>query len=176
MVLCKCFLIAGFAFAGSFVNAQKIEASQNIANNKSQNVKGKMTTLSTYLFLNGNCKQAMEFYKSVFEGELTMTEVGNSPMKSYFPEAMHKKIVNARLTSSVVDISASDWLRPNQTPVQGNLICLYLSGGTSEELKNFFKRLSDGATITDPLIEKPYGTYGALNDQFGIRWMFHADK
>ena len=135
-----------------------------------------MTTLTTYILLKGNCREAMEFYKSVFGGTLSMTEVGASPMKAYFPEAMHKKIVNARLVGSNVDISASDWLRPNQTPVQGNMVCLYLSGGTQEELKTFFARLSVGAEVTDPLTEQPFGTYGALNDQFGIRWMLQADK
>ena len=134
-----------------------------------------MTTLTTYILLNDSCKQAMEFYKSVFNGELSMTEVGNSPMKVYFPEAMHHKIVNAKLTSNAIEISASDWLRPSQTPVQGNTVCLYLSGGTPEELKTFFTKLSDGAEITDPLTEQPFGFYGALNDKFGIRWMFQTN-
>ena len=133
------------------------------------------TTLTTYLLLNGTCKQAMEFYKSVFNGELTMTEVGESPMKDYFAETMHKKIVNAKLVSKALTISASDWLRPNQTPVQGNTVCLYLSGGTPDELKTLFNKLKEEADVTDPLTEQPFGIYGALNDKFGIRWMFHTD-
>ena len=153
--------------------AAKIHNKENPLTQKSN---AKMTRLTTYLLLNGNCKQAMEFYKSIFNGELTMTEVGQSPMKGNFPETMHNRIVNAKLISPIVEISASDWLRPNQTPVQGNMVCLYLSGGTVEELKNLFSKLSDGANITDPLVEQPFGTYGALNDKFGIRWMFHADK
>ena len=100
-----------------------------------------MTTLTTYLLLNGNCKQAMEFYHSVFGGELALTKVGDSPMKSVFPETMHDKVVNAKLAAPNVSISASDWLRPNQTPIQGNMVCLYLNGGTSEELKAFFEKL-----------------------------------
>jgi len=51
-----------------------------------------------------------------------------------------------------------------------------LSGGTLEELKTLFKRLSDGAEVTDPLKEQFFGTYGALNDKFGVRWMFQTDK
>ncbi|MEO8231117.1 MAG: VOC family protein, partial [Ignavibacteriota bacterium] len=148
----------------------------NCATNSKSDIKksitnNNMTTLTNYLLLNGNCKQAMEFYKSVFNGELSMTEVGNSPMKAYFPETMHSKIVNAKLTSNRIEISASDWLRPSQTPVQGNTVCLYLSGGTPEELKTLFTKLSEGAEITDPLTEQPFGFYGALNDKFGIRWM-----
>jgi len=43
-------------------------------------------------------------------------------------------------------------------------------------LKALFERLSEGADVTDPLEEKFFGTYGALNDRFGVRWMFHANK
>jgi PhnB protein len=151
-------------------------ATRTNTNKHSQKINTKMTTLTTYLLLDGDCKQAMEFYKSVFGGELIMIEVGNSPMKNYFPSTIQQKIVNAKLVSSIVNISASDWLRPNQTPVKGNMVCLYLSGGTTEELESLFSKLSLGADITDPLIKQPFGMYGALNDKFGIRWMFQTDK
>ena len=135
-----------------------------------------MITLTPYLLLDGTCKAAMEFYQSCLGGELTLTLVGNSPMKAVFPAAMHHKVVNARLISSSIVISASDWLRPQQTPVQGNTVCLYLSGGSYAELKVAFDKLAEGANVTDPLKEEAFGTYGALNDKFGIRWMFHAGK
>lgn len=131
---------------------------------------------STYLLLDGRCKEAMEFYKSCFGGDLIMTTVGESPMKGVFPESMHNRVVNAKLVSGNINISASDWLRPSQTPVQGNTVCLYLSGGTYSEIKSLFDKLSSGATITDPLKEEPFGVYGALNDKFGFRWMFQTAK
>ena len=95
-------------------------------------------------------------------------------MKDQMPPATQEKILNARLKSNIADISASDWLRPDRTPIQGNTVCLYLSDGTPEELKEFFDKLSDGAVVTDPLKEMFLGTYGALNDKFGVRWMFQA--
>ena len=75
-----------------------------------------MTTLTTYLLLDGTCQQAMQFYNSVFGGTLSYTSIGDSPMKHYFSETMHNRIVNARLLSDNMRISASDWLRPNQKP------------------------------------------------------------
>ncbi len=51
-----------------------------------------------------------------------------------------------------------------------------LSGGTFEELNALFERLSEGAEVTDPLKEQFFGIYGALNDKFGVRWMFQTDK
>ncbi|MEP7323413.1 MAG: VOC family protein [Saprospiraceae bacterium] len=135
-----------------------------------------MIHLSTYLLFNGTCKQAMEFYKSCFGGELTLSSVGQSPMKKMFPDSMHSKTLNAKLISENFDISASDWLRPTQTPVKGNMVCLYLSGGKPQQLKALFNKLSEGAEITDPLKIEAFGTYGALNDKFGVRWMFHTDQ
>ena len=135
-----------------------------------------MTTLSTYILFDGNCRQAMDFYKSCFGGELAQTSVGESPMKNMFPEAMHQKIVNAKLVAKNVDISASDWLHPGQTPVKGNMVCLYLTGGKPAQLKVLFDKLSAEADVTDPLKQEVFGMYGALNDKFGIRWMFHTDE
>lgn len=133
-------------------------------------------TLTTYLFFNGNCKEAMEFYSSCFGGKLTQTPVGQSPMKSFFPDSLQNRIVNARLVNETVDISASDWLRPAQTPIQGNMVCLYLSGGKPGHLKDLFDKLSTGANVTDPLKQQSFGLYGALTDKFGVRWMFHTDQ
>jgi PhnB protein len=130
--------------------------------------------LTTYLLCDGNCKDVMAFYHTVFSGDLTLTTVGDSPMKDAFPASMHARVVSARLKSQVVDISASDWLRPAEKRIRGNAVCLYLSGGDPDETKSLFSKLSEGADITDPLSAQPFGLYGALNDKFGNRWMFHS--
>ena len=135
-----------------------------------------MTTLTPYLLFDGSCHKAMEFYKSCFGGDLTATKVKDSPAKDYMPAVQWEKTINARLKSGNVEISASDWLRLDQTRVPGNTVCLYLSGGTSRELKALFEKLSEEAEVTDPLKDVFYGLYGALNDKFGVRWMFQAAK
>jgi PhnB protein len=164
-------LLAGIAFIiYAFISKPVIE------NTKPPKKENNMVTLTTYLLLNGNCREAMEFYQSCFGGELTMTSVGNSPMKNMFAAGMHNRILNAKLVCGNITISASDWLRPLQTPVQGNTVCLYLDGGSYSQLKGLFDHLSAGGDITDPLRQEVFGTYGALNDKFGIRWMFHTDR
>ena len=132
--------------------------------------------LSTYLLFDGDCKPAMEFYRSIFGGELTLTTVGESPMKGAFPPSLHSRVLNARLKSAFADISASDWLRPNEKRINGNTISFYLSGGTPTETTALFRKLSEGAEVTDPLSEQPFGLYGALTDKFGMRWRFHSRK
>ena len=166
-------------FVGSAVSATVLAAlpARPMADSKTQKMVGnEMITLTPYLLFDGKCQQAMEFYKSCFGGELTATKVKDSPAKDFMPAVQQEKILNARLRSGKLEISASDWLRPDQTPIRGNTVCLYLSGGTFEELKTLFERLSEGADVTDPLKEQFFGTYGALNDKFAVRWMFQTDK
>ena len=133
-----------------------------------------MTMLTPYLLFDGMCADAMAFYHARLGGELSMTRVGESPIKDHVPPGLHNKVLNARLKGGGFDISASDWMIPDRKPVQGNTVCLYLSGGTRDDLRRLFDALSDGADITDPLREMPF-LYGALNDRFGVRWMFHAE-
>jgi PhnB protein len=135
-----------------------------------------MTSLTLYLLFDGNCRQAMEFYRSCLEGELTLTLVKDTPAQERMPESQHNKVLNARLRGSNVDISASDWLLPGRTPVRGNTVCLYLSAGSFQDLKSLFEKLSEEGDVTDPLSQQFFGTYGALNDKFGVRWMFHTQN
>jgi len=133
-------------------------------------------TLTPYLLFDGSCHDAMQFYHSVLGGELTHTKVKESPARDHMPAFQQEKTINAHLRSNAIEISASDWLMPNRTPVRGNTVCLYLSGGAPGDLKSLFQKLSDGADVTDPLKEMFFGTYGALNDKFGVRWMFQSNK
>ncbi|MEP7342440.1 MAG: hypothetical protein ABI977_32230, partial [Acidobacteriota bacterium] len=70
-------------------------SNENVEKAEKQKPKKNMATLTTYLLLNGNCKPAMEFYKSVFGGELTMAKVGETAMKDAMPPTMHDKVINA---------------------------------------------------------------------------------
>lgn len=130
--------------------------------------------LTPYLLFEGSCAPAMEFYHSVFGGDLKVLKVKDSPAKDHMPAFQQEKILNAQLTSGALSVSASDWLMPNRTPAHGNMVCMYLSGSSAAEMKSTFARLSEGAEVTDPLMEQFYGLYGALNDRFGVRWMFLA--
>jgi PhnB protein len=162
-------------FAALAVPAAIIAASTTFS--KASTANGdQMTTLTPYLLFDGACHDAMRFYKSVFGGDLTSTKVKDSPAKDHMPAYQQEKTINARLRSDSIEISASDWLMPNRIPIRGNTVCLYLSGGSFEELKNLFAKLSEGANITDPLKEMFFGAYGALNDKFGVRWMFQSNK
>jgi PhnB protein len=166
-------------FAASAISTLAIAAlpSHSGADTTTQKLKGDaMTTLTPYLLFDGNCHEAMEFYQSCFGGELMIMKVKDSPVKDRMPAVQLEKTINARLRSGKLEISASDWLMPDRARISGNTVCLYLSGGKLPELKALFEKLSQGAEVTDPLQEQFFGFYGALNDKFGVRWMFQADK
>lgn len=135
-----------------------------------------MTKLTPYMLFDGTCGEAMEFYHACFGGELTLTRVKDSPASKQMSPAQQEKVLNAHLSAGLMEISASDWLAPNETPLRGNTVCLFLNGGTLQELKALFDKLSQGASITNPLQEVFFGVYGALNDRFGVRWMFQTDR
>jgi PhnB protein len=144
-------------FIGSALSttARAALATHSIADAQMQAMKGdEMTTLTPYLLLDGKCQQAMEFYKFCFGGELTLTKVKDSPIRDQMPAVQQEKVLNARLRSAELETSASDWLRPDRSPIRGNTVCLYLSRGTLQELKALFERLSEKAEVTDPLKEQ----------------------
>jgi len=135
-----------------------------------------MNTLTPYLLFDGNCREAMEFYHSCLGGELNLTLVKDSPAAGQMPAFQHNKVLNAHLLAGPMQISASDWLALNETPVRGNTVCLFINGGSPAELKALFDKLSPGAQVTNPLKEVFFGMYGALNDRFGVRWMFQTKQ
>ena len=133
--------------------------------------------LTPFLLFDGNCAEAMTFDRSCLGGELTITTVGDSPMRGQHPPEQQHKVVNARLTNSPIEISATDWLHPTRVPKPGNTVCLYISEATYAQLGDLFTKLSEGSNpdLLDPLRTMPFGSYGALTDKFGIRWMFQGE-
>ena len=177
-VLLVAFLLVTLFGGSSRTSLAYVSSGASLQNSPSKASAAPQSTmqLSIYLLFDGDCKPAMEFYRSVLGGELTLTTVGESPLKSAFPAALHSRVLNARLKSASVDISASDWLRPNEKRINGNAISVYISSGTPSETTTLFRKLSEGAEVTDPLTDLPFGLYGALTDKFGMRWRFHSQK
>ncbi len=137
-----------------------------------------MINLTPFLLFDGNCAEAMTFYKACLGGELTLTKVSETPMKDQVPPAKQDKIINARLKSGVIEFTATDWLHATRTPRQGNMVCMYINGGTYPELRAIFDKLSEGAdqNLLDDLRDLPFGSYGHLADKFGVHWFFQGDK
>ncbi|MEV4126168.1 VOC family protein [Nocardia sp. NPDC049707] len=123
---------------------------------------------------NGNARQAMEFYRQVFGGELEMGTVADFGS----PDAPNAdKIMHSRLDTPVgYTLMAWDFPddRPGHPPYQpGNNVAVFL-GGDDGELRDYFQKLSVGGTVTLPLETQVWGDEaGSLVDRFGISWMFN---
>ena len=104
-----------------------------------------MTALTPFLLFDGNCRQAMEFYRFCLGGELILTVVKDTPAKERIPASQHDKVLNARLKGSNVDVSASDWLRPHRTRVRGNTVFSVSAEGHMRNYGRYSKNSPRGA-------------------------------
>ena len=120
----------------------------------------------------------MTFYHQCLGGELTLTKLGDTPMKAQFPKEKHKRVINAHLKSGNIEISATDWMAsPEFDPVQGKTYAIFVIGNTYGELKAVFDKLKDGDNNErlQELHEMPFGIYGQFYDRYGVQWIFKGE-
>lgn len=128
------------------------------------------TRLNPYLGFRDTARQAMDFYQSVFGGELTRSTFGEFHASE--DPAEQDKIMHSMLTTQGgLTLMAAD--TPNSmdyTP--GNNHSVSLSGEDEAELRGYWDKLSDGGTVTVPLEKAPWGdTFGMCTDKFGVSWL-----
>lgn len=122
--------------------------------------------LQPYISFKGRAREAMTFYQSVFGGNLDIVTFGQFGI----PNAPADGVMHSAL---VVDdetlVMGSDAME--ETPAG---IALSLSG-SSNDLRELFTKLADGATGVRELKVEQWGDeYGELVDKFGVRWMFNS--
>jgi PhnB protein len=138
-----------------------------------------MLQATPFLLFDGTCAEVMTFYHDCLGGELTLTKLGDTPMKNAFPAEKHGRIINAYLKSGEIEISATDWMAsPEFDPVQGNTFAIFVTGNSLEELQPIFDKLKDGDNNTrlQELHEMPFGLYGQFYDKYGTQWIFRGNK
>ena len=130
--------------------------------------------LNPYLTFDGNAREAMEFYRSVFGGELTIATFGEFGGGD---PAVADKVMHANLhTSADYTLMASD-RAPGMPFNQGNNITVSLSGDDGDGLREYWEKLSDGGTISVPLEKQMWGDeFGQCTDRFGVPWMVNIGK
>jgi PhnB protein len=138
-----------------------------------------MLRCTPFLLFDGNCAEAMEFYHTCLGGELTLTKLGDTPMKNMFPPEKYDRIINAQLSSGDIEISATDWMSDDLSPIKGNMMSIFVIGTETTKLQAIFNSLSEDANkdVTfQELHELPFGLYGQLTDKFGVSWIFKGDS
>ena len=125
--------------------------------------------LNPYIGFKDDARAAMEFYQSVFGGELTVSTFGEFGQADG-PDA--DKIMHGQLDStSGYTIMASDTPEGmDHTP--GTNMTVSLSGDDSDELRGYWDKLSAGGQVTMPLEKQMWGDeFGMCTDKFGVGWM-----
>jgi len=121
--------------------------------------------LNVYLSFAGQAREAMNFYQTIFGGELAVTTFGEAGV-SYGPP---DDLMHAQLT---VDgqpfLMASDGM--DEKELKG--FSLALGGNDGNELRGYFEKLSAGGTVTKPIEKEAWGDeFGMVTDKFGVNWM-----
>ncbi|MES2953492.1 MAG: VOC family protein [Patescibacteria group bacterium] len=127
------------------------------------------TKLNPYISFDGKAKEALEFYKTVFGGTLTLTtfKEGGVPDESVADQIMHGMLI----AENGMTLMASD-TPPGMPYNPGTNISISLSGENEAELKGYWDKLSSGGSIAVPLDKAPWGDmFGMLTDHFGISWL-----
>lgn len=135
-----------------------------------------MTFINAYLNFDGNCREAMNFYKDCLGGELVLQTVEGSPVETQCPAGIKQHILHASLLNEGLILMGSDMQGPEGF-VKGNSIVLSLNCSSEEEINIFFSSLSKDGKVSHALMQSFWGaTFGVLTDKFGVRWMLNYDK
>ena len=131
-----------------------------------------MITLNPYINFNTNAEEALNFYKDIFGGELTIMRFSDMPANPDYPVAAeHQNLVmHGDLQADNLRLMAADSAPTGGAPTQSN-ISVSLSGDDEETLTRYYNVLLEGGKATVPLAKAPWGdTFGMLTDKFGVAW------
>lgn len=125
--------------------------------------------LNPYISFTDNAREAMEFYQSVFGGNLTVNTFGEFGMQDSgdADKVMH----------STLETDAGFTLMGADTPAgmehqRGNNMTVSISGDDGDQLHEYWEKLSDGGTVSMPLEKQMWGDeFGMCVDKFGTPWM-----
>jgi PhnB protein len=131
--------------------------------------------LNPYLNFAGNAREAMEFYRNVFGGSLTLNTYGE--FGAEHGDDANDKIMHGMLeTDSGYAIMGAD--NPPGMPYNpGDTITVSLSGDDGDELRRYWEKLADDGTVTVPMEKQMWGDeFGMCVDRFGIPWMVNISQ
>ncbi len=128
-----------------------------------------MKDLIPYLVFPGTCREAMEFYRDVLNGEITLMQTfGDAPMD--VPATLQNRIFNSELKAGGIHFKASDDL-PGHDVKLGTNISLYAVFPDKTSKEAAFNKLSEGGKVLFPLDDN----FGMLKDKYSIQWMFVSE-
>ena|SRR5688572_2643884 len=133
-------------------------------------------TVSSYLTFNGNCREAMTFYKKCLGGELTFLTIGKSPLSDKMPVKMKDCILHSTLARDAFILMGSDMVGEDGL-IRGNSVSLVLHCKSEKEIKTCYKKLAAGGKINHPIETTFQGALlGDLTDRYGNHWLLNFEN
>ena len=132
-------------------------------------------TLNTYLTFENNCREAFEFYRSVFGGEFSELQTfGDGPPDMGVPEEAKNFIMHVSLPIGESVLMGSDSNPAFGGPVVGNNFSIAYSPPSREDADEKFAALAAGGDVSMPMADMFWGSYfGSCVDRFGISWQIN---
>lgn len=131
-----------------------------------------MKALTPYLFFDGNCQEAMNFYKECFDGKLEVMTYENAPPETCAGLNIPKdKVMHACIQAGDLTLMASDGVDIKA----GSNININIDCESLEQIEGLFQKLSQGGKVIAPLENAFWGSrFGIVVDRFGIAWMLNC--
>jgi len=133
-------------------------------------------SLNTYLTFNGNCREAFEFYRSVFGGDFSVIQTfGDGPPDMGVPESEKDRIMHVSLPVGSSVLMGSDSCSAFGPPAEmGNNFSISVEVDSREHCDQLFAGLSEGGSVKMPMQEMFWGAYfGTWTDRYGVNWMIN---
>jgi PhnB protein len=130
--------------------------------------------IQPYLFFNGSCEQAVEFYRKALGAEVEMMmrfkESPEPPQPGMVPPGFENKIMHTSFRIGQTTVMASDGCSTDKPNFDG--FSLAISVPNEAEADRVFKALADGGQVKMPLAKTFWSPrFGMVADRFGIGWM-----
>ena len=125
-----------------------------------------------YLFFDGRCQEALDFYTKAVGAEVTMKMLfKEAPIPAeHTPPGAANKVMHCAFKIGDTTLMGSDGDCKGQVKPDG--FALSLTVGGVPEAERAFNALADGGTITMPMNETFFANkFGMLKDKFGVNWM-----
>jgi PhnB protein len=133
-----------------------------------------MALLNPYLTFTGNAREAIEFYKDVFGGELNIMTFGDMGAGEHEGSPIPADgVMHAQLTTDQgFTLMASDPPPGDSETTPNGHISLSGDSGDGDLLRGYFDRLAEGGHVDVPLEKAPWGDeFGQVKDRFGVNWL-----
>ncbi len=135
-------------------------------------------SLSPYLYFDGHCRDAFEFYQSIFGGDfIVMQTFADGPPEMGVPDGEKGKIMHVSLPVGDAVLMGSDTVSIFGEPAKpGNSFAISYRPETKAEADAVFPKLAEGGGVAMELQDTFWGSYfGMCKDKFGVHWMVNVD-